>query len=280
MSVNIKEILTNFDPLNTNPLEIRATVDAMLENLCTLDEDTRENLLLPIFTRFIKGGHLPATELSRVLDICASDDYLFFEIEKESDAVFKRASSAVIISALIDYNSRQSFISVVKLDELVGRILLYLMREEDARSYVISGGWARAFTNGFDLLGSLVADSDVSASRFPDFLTAIESCLFKKMPFYNFETLGAAEVVRLMMERGMGLAHLSTWTGQMIDRLNEFYDAKGFTHKFQSNFVNVSSFLRDLYFNFKKDSERIKLRVAIYADIKSLHKLEKKIRGC
>lgn len=279
MADTIKEILTDFDPLNANPLEIRATVDAMLDNLCTLDESLRTELLLPIFTKLIKGGHLHSDELSRILEAVTSDEYLFFGIEEESDAVFKRASSAVIISALIEYNSRHSFMSVVRLDELAGRILLYIMREEDGRSFVEGGGWACAFTNGIGMIEALISDSDISTSRFPDFLTAIESCMFKKMPFYHFETERAAEAVRAMMERGMGLAHLSGWTEQMVARLNEFYDAKGFTYKFQSNFVNVSAFLKNLYLNFKKDNERVKLRVAVYSDIQGLHKLEKKIRG-
>jgi len=270
MTLNAREMLINFDPLTVNPLVLRATLEAMLENFGSTDTELRERLIFPTFTKLIKEGFLTSEELSRTLTICLDDNHLFFGIEKESDAVFVRADSSSIISSLLEYNSAQTFLSLAELDEAIARILLYLMREEDGRSYVEGRGWAHAVANGLDILAVLALNPDVPVQRFPEFLTVIESCIFKKVAYFHHEGERAAAAVRAMMDRGMSLDALTAWMQQMATRLTESFAASGFNYKFQCNNVNLLNFLKSLYFNFKKDGARLKLRVEVYNCIKSL----------
>ncbi|MCL2169984.1 MAG: DUF2785 domain-containing protein [Defluviitaleaceae bacterium] len=272
MTIDIKQILVDFDPVLVHPLELRATVDAILESLGSPDAELREQLIFPKFSSLLRSAHLPEAELLRILDICLSDTHLFCNIENMSSAVLVRADSGWIISEILLINAKNNFLTLAKLDEIIDRVLLYIAREEDGRGYIEDEGWAHAIANGIDMLGALVANPQVPTSGYEDILIAIESCLFKKTPYFHQEGERAAEVVRAMMDKGISSDTIGQWMNQMSARLAETFDAQGFTYKFHCNNVNVSNFLKSLYFGFKKTGERVKMRVDIYDNIRKLQR--------
>jgi len=270
---NISE-LVDVDLNVLNRHELRAIVDVMLELIGYPEPELRDGLVYPFLEEVISQEILSPQDAVEILYICMDENHLYYKLGGICDSVFKRAFCCLIIAAILDANTKRKFLSVDALDEVFIKVLDYLEKEKDVRGYVEGKGWAHAMAHGADMLQCLVLNPQIDSDKYPDVLSTIEVCLFKDTATYiDQEEERFVGVVRAMMDKGLQGDVLERWIQLLLSRMANLYAAEGFSYKYYRANVNVINFLKALYFNLKKDGDRLKLRVFIYESIKKLQKL-------
>lgn len=82
--------------------------------------------------------------------------------ERDTDTVFRRSYSALVLSECIARDNGRPLVPGGKVLEWGDRIATWLLRERDLRGYVPGRGWAHAVANGADALAVLAASPHVS----------------------------------------------------------------------------------------------------------------------
>ena len=75
--------------------------------------------------------------------------------EVDTDSVFRRAFSALVLAAVIERDTDAQLLHADRVLRWGDRIVSWLLREVDLRSYVPGKGWAHAVAHGADAIASL-----------------------------------------------------------------------------------------------------------------------------
>ena len=75
--------------------------------------------------------------------------------EVGTDSVFRRAFSVLVLAAVIERDTTAQLLHADHLLSWGDRIVSWLLRERDLRSYVPGKGWAHAVAHGADAIASL-----------------------------------------------------------------------------------------------------------------------------
>ena len=75
--------------------------------------------------------------------------------EVDTDSVFRRAFSALVLAAVIERDTEAQLLHADQVLRWGDRIVSWLLRELDLRSYVPGKGWAHAVAHGADAIASL-----------------------------------------------------------------------------------------------------------------------------
>jgi hypothetical protein len=78
--------------------------------------------------------------------------------ESETDSVFRRSFSALVLAECIERDNAESLLPPIKILDWGDRVTGWLVRERDVRGFVPGRGWAHAVAHGADVVGRL-ADS-------------------------------------------------------------------------------------------------------------------------
>ncbi|MCL2235177.1 MAG: DUF2785 domain-containing protein [Defluviitaleaceae bacterium] len=273
--MELKDKLTKYNKMNSKVMkelskeEVSGLIDDILENASTADTELRYELIYPTLSKMVSRDILSEKEFSRLLRACLDENNLFHGLgEKGTDSVFTRAFSSLILYTLLEANSKKQVLSVPEVDNAFEQILQYTEKEMDTRGFVEGKGWAFAIAHAADMLQCLVQTPLITMERFPDILAAVKSCLFKEGPYIDGEIDRLAMVAKLIMEKGFAANTLESWLQSLVISVSELRAEEGMSYKFYRINTNVMNFLRSLYFAFKKDGDRVKLRVSIYQLIK------------
>ncbi|MFH5779929.1 DUF2785 domain-containing protein [Heyndrickxia oleronia] len=119
-------------------------VQQVIGVLGSTDAEVRDELGYRILANWLlRKNFLTGSQLSILLEQAISDDMLFFKIgEAESDHVFKRTFSALLIALILIRDNREEFLGEAAFFQALERINLYCRLEKDYRSYVEGKGWA------------------------------------------------------------------------------------------------------------------------------------------
>lgn len=79
--------------------------------------------------------------------------------EVDTDSVFRRSFSALVLATCIERDNAVSLLPGDKILEWGDKITGWLVRERDVRGFVPGRGWAHAVAHGADALGVLAASS-------------------------------------------------------------------------------------------------------------------------
>jgi hypothetical protein len=85
--------------------------------------------------------------------------------EAESDSVFRRSFSALILGECIDRDNLRPLVPGGKILEWGDRLATWVLREHDIRGFVPGKGWAHAIAHGADALGVLANSPHVAANE-------------------------------------------------------------------------------------------------------------------
>jgi hypothetical protein len=78
--------------------------------------------------------------------------------ESNTDSVFRRSFSALVLAECVERDNTQSLLPPTKLLDWGDRVAGWLVRERDVRGFVPGQGWAHAIAHGADAIGRF-ADS-------------------------------------------------------------------------------------------------------------------------
>jgi len=139
----------------------RVPTDRRLDDLTTelttmlgsIDPDLRDGVAYPVLATWIERG-IYDDLLAGLGDGMAAGLRVGLG-ERDTDAVFRRSFSCLVLAECIDRDNGAALVSPTKVLEWGDRITTWFVREQDTRGFVSGRGWAHAIAHGADALGCL-----------------------------------------------------------------------------------------------------------------------------
>jgi hypothetical protein len=173
-------------------------------------------------------------------------------VESETDTVFGRSFSALILGKIIDADNRQSFLSAGEVEDWLDQTLTYVQAERDVRGFIPGKGWAHAVAHMGDLLMYLSRNRHVGASHLERIVESIGKRMAEPVP-YVYRALEDERMVYAVMVALQRELLAPAFLGDWVDRLAHRWSGSEWpttimTEETANAYQNTRQFLRSLYF--------------------------------
>ena len=85
--------------------------------------------------------------------------------ERDTDSVFRRSFSALVLAEVIGRDNTARLVPAAKAMEWADRIVAWYLREQDLRGYVPGSGWAHAGAHGADAIAVLAMSPHIAMNE-------------------------------------------------------------------------------------------------------------------
>lgn len=182
------------------------------------DPETRDGLAYPTLTTWINRGVYDDL-LPGLGDGMAAGLGVGLG-ERGSDTVFRRSFSARVLGSCLDRDNRRPLVPGFKVLEWGDRVMAWLLRERDVRSYVPGKGWAHTVAHGADALGTLAESPHVASPELSVILDVVAERLL--MPVDQVFGSGehdrlAAAAIRVVRRNVLSIDALEPWVARLAD---------------------------------------------------------------
>ncbi|MDE1547788.1 DUF2785 domain-containing protein [Jeotgalibaca caeni] len=243
--------------------DINVLIEKMLGNIGSTDSELRDTLIYQTFGKLICEDYVTNEQMEHILEVCLRN--LFMNIgQKESDSVFTRSFSSLVMVLVLDKDQEKQFLSEDILKKTTISSMNYLKLEEDIRGHVVGKGWAHSIAHGADLLTAAIRHPSFDPTLSFECLETIQGCLFKTgHPFMDEEEERLLFAVEALQEKGVSENDMENWIWKIFDELNEVLEKEGYSLNFFWKKSNVIHFLRGYYFRLLYKNRCLKLRETI-----------------
>jgi hypothetical protein len=138
--------------------------------------------------------------------------------ERETDSIFRRSFSALILGECIARDNVRPLVSGGKVLEWGDRIATWLLRERDLRGFVPGKGWAHAVAHGADALGVLAHSPHFAANELTVILDVVADRLLLPVDqlFSNGEPDRLAAATMAVLRRNvLSLRVIEPWIARL-----------------------------------------------------------------
>jgi len=230
-------------PKNESHYEI---AKQMLNHIGSVNPYLRDDLIYSTFSKWIKNGVFTADELREFLQVSIDDEHLLFGLgETNTDSVFTRAFSVLIIAVILLKHNEKQFISIEELELVKEHVFIFAKSENDVRGYVEEKGWAHSVAHLADCLDELAKCNDLNEN---DLRTILELILFRAMESQN--VFDCEEDERLVTAANSILKR-NVLSSEEICKWIEQFQYVNKTGDYMTDYyikINAKHFLRSLYF--------------------------------
>ena len=139
--------------------------------------------------------------------------------ERDTDSVFRRSFSALILGECIARDNDRPLVAGGKVLEWGDRVATWLLRERDLRGFVPGKGWAHAVAHGADALGTLARSPHVAAAELTVILDVIADRLLLPVDrlFSNGEPDRLAAATMEVLRRNLlSLRLVEPWIARIV----------------------------------------------------------------
>ena len=102
--------------------------------------------------------------------------------ESDTDSVFRRSFSALVLAECIERDNAESLLPPAKILDWGDRVTGWVVRERDVRGFVAGKGWAHAIAHGADALGCLAASPHFGLNELTVLLDVIADRILIETP--------------------------------------------------------------------------------------------------
>jgi len=174
--------------------------------------------------------------------------------ESDTDSVFIRSFSALVLAECIDRDSRARLLPPAKVLHWGDRIATWLLAERDERGFVPGKGWAHAIAHGADAIGALGRSDRIGAAE----LTALLDVVLERLtvPTREFWVAGepdrlAQAAMAILRRDELGLDAVETWATRVGEAAVPAGDEQHHPYWVAGN---VQAFLRSLHLQLSLSS--------------------------
>jgi Protein of unknown function (DUF2785) len=221
-----------------------AFAKALLPNFASNDGELRDELSYMI----LAGGIIDKQKLSQeqlkiLLDTALDKEHLFFHIgEVNTDAVFMRSFSNLIIAAILYNDARNPAFSAKTIQNTRETLLQYGRAEKDWRGYVEGKGWAHAIAHLADALDECAQHPHTDTAARKEILELISELARLPEALYTEEDVRLATVpFHIILGKQIDEDFLAAWVDSCYVPRDS--DVTSWTRG-----TNAKNFLRSLYF--------------------------------
>ena len=217
---------------------------ALLDNLASTDGEIRDELSYMIFANGIVAQQkLTPEQTQNILHITLNDNHLFNDIgQTNSDAVFMRSFSNLIIAALLYSDASRPVLSNEDVQETKKALIRYARQEKDWRGYVEGKGWAHAMAHLSDALDECAQNRFIENHDRKELLEVVRDLAQSSVPLYHEEDVRLAMIpFHIILGKQVEDEFLTNWIEQCLVPRDADVTSwmKG---------TNAKNFLRSLYF--------------------------------
>jgi hypothetical protein len=138
--------------------------------------------------------------------------------ETDTDTVFRRSFSALVLSECIARDNGRPLLPGGKILDWGDRIATWVLRERDLRGFVPGKGWAHAIAHGADALGTLAESPHMSTPELTVLLDVIADRLL--LPVDRILTAGepdrlALATMKILRRNAVPLRVLEPWIARL-----------------------------------------------------------------
>ena len=176
--------------------------------------------------------------------------------EHETDSVFRRAFSALILGEIISADNRQAFLDEAQVHTWLEQGMVYMRSEQDRRGWVAGKGWAHGIAHASDLLSVLSRSRYAGEAELEGILETIRAKVSEPADqayLYEEDDRLVSAVMSVLLRDVLDSDFLTTW----LDRLAQppgqvpWNKVLGLTETNEALVFarfNMVTFLRSLYF--------------------------------
>jgi hypothetical protein len=214
------------------------------------DGELRDEIAYRLLTQWIMAGKYTPADLRRLM--ARWQDNLTAGIgETETDSVFLRSFSVLMLSVVVYHDNNHPFLTRNEVRQLLDKGLAYFAAEQDLRGYIIGKGWAHSSAHCADLLKFLARSRHVDGADLRRILEGIVGKLLAPIVhMYSYDedermALAAVDVCK------RGLLTSDDWRA-WLTRFTEWKASWSADDSFNlevfAPYHNGKQFLRTLYF--------------------------------
>lgn len=267
----LKRILTDIKDgtIRLHELDEARVIQSMLHHIGSTDAELRDQLIYTLFYRFIIEDEQLTNEQLTDMFQTTLKYHLFHGIgETESDTVFTRAFSTLLIALIVYQDRQRGFLSVADLDMLKAKLLAYLDCEIDTRGYVPGKGWAHSIAHVADAFDELVLHPHLDETEFGEMLEALWNKVMIPSLYVHDEDERLLNPIFALLERGMDEQELIVLLEDLPARLSvqkQQLEPEPYWHVVH----NVKTFLKSFFVKLS-ETNRPKLQTAVSETLKQM----------
>lgn len=242
------------------------SVKKIVELLGSADPELRDELAMTILSKWLlEVNILTPEQLTELLNRAISDEMLFNKIgEKETDSVFLRSFSSLLIALILYRDNNDEFLSQTTYQSVLERLVTYCEQENDFRGIVEEKGWAHSAAHISDAI------DECARSRYAEFAecrkiwTGLFSLLDRSPHVFNSEEderIATAVTAIIELEK-VPFGIILDW----LSEIDTTPSSLSYTQQLYRR-INIKHFLRSVYFRLEQkellDEEEKQLFLAI-----------------
>ncbi|MGE7930728.1 DUF2785 domain-containing protein [Lysinibacillus xylanilyticus] len=205
--IELKEILTNISSGNKTWQQVDQTqlIQSMMLHIGSLDSELRDNLIYGSFYELIREKNLlEHSLLTELLEECLNNLLCKGIEESESDLVFTRTFTSLLIALILFRDNADDFLSQQKIADCKDKVIAYLGAEKDVRGYVPVKGWAHSVAHMADAIDELVKNLKLNKASYIEVVgTLFNAILQKNYAFIHNEDERILVPIFTMLEQGL-----------------------------------------------------------------------------
>ncbi|TGB01027.1 DUF2785 domain-containing protein [Halobacillus salinus] len=198
-----------------------ANVDtlSMIAHIGSTDPELRDELIYRGFVKMIiHQDQLSSTTLEELLTICL-DDLLMKGIgEKNTDSVFTRAFTTLLMTLIVYRDNEDNFLPASKVTTTKEHVIRYINEEQDLRGYVLQKGWAHSVAHVADLVDELAKNPKVDTEDHRNLLLPLWNKVLTGDSVYLHDEDERILIPTMeMLDRGLDSHILENWISELPD---------------------------------------------------------------
>ncbi|WP_342563163.1 DUF2785 domain-containing protein [Paenibacillus sp. FSL R7-0345] len=231
------------------PPEPFQLVQEMIHNIGSLDAELRDDLIYETLSQWIPGNVLTIYELEQLIPVILDSDHLLYKLgESDTDSVFTRSFSMLLIPPLFTRHNRSPFLSKEQIHQIKKSVFYSLQEERDYRGYDEQKGWAHATAHAADALDELAQCSELDQNDLLNILDLVydKMTITKRIYSDGEDERLVRPVISVLNRKILSQASVEQW----IQRFGEVEKSPEFLPAFRQK-NNIKNFLKSLYFRVK-----------------------------
>ena len=198
--------------------------------------------------------------------------------EKESDAVFLRSYSVLLLAEIVARDNRHNFLTEAEIKNLMRWTLEYMLVERDLRGFVRRKGWATCIGHTADLLRRLARNRYIDRSDLEQMMTAIAHRVTtpaEHVFVHNEDEALVMAVWAALARQELTMPFMLNWLSKLVQVMHLVRPDDPFDPRIHGAVQNTRNFLRTFYFrialNKKTDEWLNRLRPKVLAAVKAVN---------
>ncbi|MFJ3391170.1 DUF2785 domain-containing protein [Lysinibacillus sp. NPDC086135] len=156
-------------------------IQSMMLHIGSLDSELRDDLIYGSFYELIHEKNLlEHALLTELLEECLNNLLYKGIEERESDLVFTRTFTSLLIALILFRDNADDFLSQQKIADCKDKILANLAAEKDVRGYVPVKGWAHSVAHTADAIDELVKNPKLNKASYIEIVSALYNAILQE----------------------------------------------------------------------------------------------------